>query len=139
MPPKKRAQKIIKKKKNETQISEGDLKVSNVDKEYFTNQFNAKEKIIARLFFTVIILFIQYLQSIISLNTYIIQYRLKDKKIILENNINKFKKKTNDLNIKYKNEYESARTKLMEKNILEEKLKMEIKDLKQVWASILIK
>lgn len=55
-----------------------------------------------------------------------------DDKIILENNIDDSRKKTNDLNNRFKDEYENAKKTLKEKNDMEEKRNAEIKDLKQV-------
>lgn len=65
MPPKKNARRTV---KNKTTVknAKGGLKFSNVDKKYFTNQFNAKAKIIARLIITIVA---RYLQSIGSPNT----------------------------------------------------------------------
>jgi len=131
MPPKKNARQTVK-DKTTVRNAKGNLKFTNVDKEYFTNQFNAKAKIIARLFIIIVTWFL-YLQSIGSPNTRkCICYRLKDDKITLENNIVELKNEPNDLNHRFIYECLYARKILKENSSVEEKLKAEIEGLKQV-------
>lgn len=58
--------------------------------------------------------------------------RLKASCVTLEKNVDNFKRKTNNLNTKLKDEYEYVEKILEEKINLEKKLKMEIEDLLQV-------
>lgn len=51
----------------------------------------------------------------------------------MEKDTDKYKKKSNYLNIKFKNEYEDREKMLEEKNKFEKILKAEITDLLQVW------
>lgn len=50
MPPKKKVQKTVKDEQVKPETTKDDYKYYEMDKEYFTNQFNAKKKIIARYY-----------------------------------------------------------------------------------------
>lgn len=58
--------------------------------------------------------------------------RLEEKFVVLNNEIEEYKRKTDDLNIKLNEDYERAKNILEEKEELEKKLKTEIENISKV-------